>query len=57
VVARVCESVPGVRPLRSRFEPVVGALLFAFEEVGLPVDAELLNHLAATLPPGSLFDS
>ncbi|UCH24901.1 MAG: hypothetical protein JSV66_13245, partial [Trueperaceae bacterium] len=25
VVARVCESVPGVRPLRSRFEPVVGA--------------------------------
>jgi N-acetylglucosamine kinase-like BadF-type ATPase len=57
VVARVRQSVPEVRPLRSRFEPVVGALLFAFEHAGVPVDNTLLDRLATTLPPGSLFDS
>ncbi len=55
LVERVRAAAPGVRPVLSRFEPVVGAVLLALEDAGVRPDAALLERLAATLPPAGLF--
>ena len=57
LVERVRAGAPGVRPVISRFEPVVGAVLLALEDAGVNVDAALLDRLAATLPPAALFET
>lgn len=55
LVERVRADVPGVRPVMSPFEPVVGAVLLALEAAGVRPDAALLARLSATLPPAALF--
>jgi len=54
-VERVQAAVPGVRPVLSPFEPVVGALLLALEAGGVRPDAALLARLTSSLPPAALF--
>lgn len=55
IIARVRAASPDVCPLKSRFEPVVGALFLALEATGVAVDPPLLDRLVPTLPPASLF--
>ena len=57
VVERVRRDAPGVRAMISRFEPVVGAALLALEDMGVKVDAALLDRLAESLPPAALFET
>ena len=55
LVERVRAAVPGVRPVLSPLEPVAGAVLLALEAAGVLIDLPLLERLAATLPPATLF--
>ena len=57
IVQRVRSASPGVCPVRSRFEPVVGALFLALEAADVPVEEGLLGRLAPTLPPAALFET
>ncbi|MEP7356777.1 MAG: hypothetical protein ABI847_06020, partial [Anaerolineales bacterium] len=57
VVARVRRDAPGVQPVITRFEPVVGAALLALEAAGVRVDEALLERLAGSLPPAALFET
>jgi N-acetylglucosamine kinase-like BadF-type ATPase len=57
LVARVQEDAPLARPIYSIFEPVVGALLLAFEAAGIAVSPPLLARLTDTLPEPSLFET
>jgi len=57
LVDRVRLAAPAVRPLRSRFEPVVGALLLALEATGSPLGDRVLERMAATAPPATLFET
>jgi N-acetylglucosamine kinase-like BadF-type ATPase len=54
---RVRERSPQVRPIMSRFEPVVGALLLAFDALKVPTDELLVNRIEATLPDPSIFQT
>ncbi len=55
VIDRVRASCPEVRAAFSQFEPVVGAVLLAFDRLGVAVDERVLGRLTATLPPDTLF--
>ena len=55
IVARVRAAAPGAVPLRSRFEPAVGALLLALEAAAVRVDEALLARLEATAPEAALY--
>jgi N-acetylglucosamine kinase-like BadF-type ATPase len=55
IVARMCEKTPKVQSIHSRFEPSVGALFLALEEIGITIDKHLLEHLTGSLPPDVLF--
>lgn len=57
IVHRVRAVSPGARPVRARFEPVVGALLLALESTGIGVGEPLLAVLEPTLPPPSLYST
>jgi N-acetylglucosamine kinase-like BadF-type ATPase len=46
------ERIPGGRPVPAAHEPVVGALLFAFDRAGVTADEE---RLQATAPPAATF--
>ena len=55
IVERVQTTSPNVRPTRSRFEPVIGALFTAFEAGGVTIDNALLERLIPTIPSSDLF--
>jgi N-acetylglucosamine kinase-like BadF-type ATPase len=55
LIERVHTTSPAMRPIYSRFEPAVGALLLALEATGATVDEALLARLATTLPEATLF--
>jgi N-acetylglucosamine kinase-like BadF-type ATPase len=55
LIARVRSSSPDVLVVDTRFEPVVGALLLAFEAAGITIDESLLERLAPTLPHAAFF--
>jgi N-acetylglucosamine kinase-like BadF-type ATPase len=55
MIARVRTVAPDVRAVNSRFEPVVGALLLAYDAAGIPTGEALLAQLSASLPPAALF--
>ncbi len=55
VIDRVRASCPEVRPVSSRFEPAVGAVLLAFDRLGVSIDERVLERLTGTLPPDTLF--
>ena len=55
IVARVRSAAPDAVPLRSRFEPAVGALLLALEAAAVTVDDALLARLEVTAPEAALY--
>ncbi|MDP9316571.1 MAG: hypothetical protein M3R24_37910 [Chloroflexota bacterium] len=55
LVERVRATSSGAWAVRSRYEPVVGALLLSLEEVGVKIDEPLLGRIAVTLPEHDLF--
>ena len=55
IIERVRTTSPGVRPVRSRFEPVIGALFTALEVAGTAIDDALLDRLVPTIPSPELF--
>lgn len=55
VTARVRQSSPLVRPLRSRLEPGAGAVLLALEAVGYESNQVITERLTATMPSADLF--
>jgi N-acetylglucosamine kinase-like BadF-type ATPase len=57
LIERVRASSPDVQIVESPFEPVVGALLLAFETAGIRIDGLLMERLTATLPPAAFFAS
>jgi N-acetylglucosamine kinase-like BadF-type ATPase len=57
VLAAVRERAPGVREVVPELEPVVGALLLAFDAAGLAMDDARLGRLRATLPDAALYDT
>lgn len=48
---------PDVIPVRSRYEPAVGALLLALESAGITITDELMTNLESTFPPAELFST
>ncbi len=57
LINRVHTTSPQARPIFSRFEPVIGALLLALEAVDIIVTEPLLERLNAHLPPAVLFET
>ncbi len=57
VVARVRTASPDARPVRSRFEPAVGAVMLALQAAGETIDAGVPDRLAETVPPPLLFET
>jgi len=55
IVAQVRSAAPDTVPVRSRFEPAVGALLLALEAASICVDDALLARLEATAPAAALY--
>ena len=55
LVERVRNRSSGAWPVRSRYEPVVGALLLSLEEVGVKINEPTLSRIAVTLPEHELF--
>ena len=55
IIERVRTTSRGVRPTRSRFEPIVGVLFSALEAAGVAVNDELLARLIPTMPSSELF--
>lgn len=55
IIERVQITSPDVRPARSRFEPVIGALFTALEAGGVTIDDPLLERLIPTIPSSELF--
>ncbi len=55
LVERVRSVAPDVQVVQSQLEPVVGALLLAFDAAGLAVDDAVYKRLLVTLPPPPFF--
>ncbi len=55
VIETVRRTSPGVRPMRCRFEPIVGVLFSALEAAGVHVDATVAAALTPTLPAADFF--
>jgi N-acetylglucosamine kinase-like BadF-type ATPase len=56
LIAEVVRSAaPGVRPMRCRFEPIVGVVFSALEAAGVSVDELLVTRLVPTLPSAAFF--
>jgi N-acetylglucosamine kinase-like BadF-type ATPase len=57
LVARVHTTSPAAEPVRSRYEPAVGALMLALEAAGVVVNGAVMANIEATMPPSSLFET
>jgi hypothetical protein len=55
IIERVRTTSPEVRPIRCRFEPVIGVLFSALEAAGIAIDEALLRRLDPTIPAPELF--
>ena len=55
IIERVQLTSPEVRPIRCRFEPIIGVLFSALEAAGMTIDEVLLERLVPSLPPSELF--
>ncbi len=55
LLARVSSAVPAVHMMQNQLEPVVGALLLAFDAAGILVDENVQTRLLITLPPPPFF--
>jgi N-acetylglucosamine kinase-like BadF-type ATPase len=57
ITQAVHRIAPSANIVRAKFEPAVGALLLAYDAVGLRVTDTLLKNLSATLPGTNFFDT
>lgn len=58
VVTQTVRTVsPYVRPMRCRFEPILGVLFSALEAAGMMIDESLIAKLLPTLPSAALFST
>jgi hypothetical protein len=48
ITMAIHRTAPHARVVRSHFEPVIGALLLAYDALGLPVSEAVYHHLAST---------
>lgn len=55
LIERVREFAPHAQPIRSDFEPAVGAVMLALDAAGVIFDGTVRDRLRQTLPDGSLF--
>ena len=55
IQAQIITVCPDVVPVRSRHEPVVGALLLAFETAGIELTPMLIDNLEVSIPSNNLF--
>ena len=55
IVARVQSELPAAQPIRSAFEPAVGAIMLALEAASVRLDATVLETLRHTMPHHSTF--
>jgi N-acetylglucosamine kinase-like BadF-type ATPase len=61
LVDTIREAVRAVAPraqvVRARFEPVLGSLQLAYDQLGIPVTEELVANLSRTSPDSGFFDT
>lgn len=55
LITRVHTTSPAARPIRSRFEPAIGAVLLALEAANVTVNEAVIQQITATMPPPALF--
>ncbi len=55
IIESVRTTSPAVRPMRYRFEPIIGVLFSALEIAQVTIDDVLLQKLTSTIPDASLF--
>ena len=55
IVSRVQEALPAAQPIRSRFEPAVGAIMLALEAASVRLDATVLDTLRHSMPQSQHF--
>jgi N-acetylglucosamine kinase-like BadF-type ATPase len=55
IVRRVHQFNPDVRPVMSRYEPAVGALIMGLELAGVELNDEVRGNIEASLPSHDLF--
>lgn len=55
LITRVQAAAPGARPVRSRFEPVAGAVLLALDTARIRAGDALLQCIESTLPDPKFF--
>jgi N-acetylglucosamine kinase-like BadF-type ATPase len=57
LIERVLGTSPQARPIFSRFEPVIGALLLSYESIDIAVNKSLHENLVSSIPPSILFET
>lgn len=57
IIDKIVSVNPLVQPIMSQFEPAVGALFLALEQMGAIIDDQMLARLRPSLPPASLFET
>src|SRR5215472_1458301 len=57
IAEKVRATSPDVRPMHSRFEPIIGVLFSALEAAGIAIDDAVLAKLVPTIPPAALFST
>jgi N-acetylglucosamine kinase-like BadF-type ATPase len=55
IIERVRTTSPDVKPVRSRFEPIIGVLFTALEAAQVAIDDKVLERLVPTIPDPALF--
>lgn len=55
IVARVQKTLPAAQPIRSAFEPAVGAIMLALEAASVRLDAAVLDRLRHSMPHHDTF--
>ena len=57
ITTAIHRVAPHAQVVRSHFEPVIGALLLAYDALGLTVSESIYERLAATCPEPSFFNT
>lgn len=55
IVEHLATAYPHVTPVRSRYEPAIGALLLALESAGIVITDKVMHNLEQSLPERDLF--
>ena len=57
IAMAIHRAAPHAQVVRSHFEPVIGALLLAYDALGLPVTEDMYDCLATTCPAPEFFNT